>query len=125
MNEMPTIIVFPIATGIDGTAIANTTMGTTENGTRRFYPTAAMLTLTGVAGFLAVATASIGISGPNYTDILAAVALTGMSSLNNLIRSALLSGVSVAPNTPIVLRISVGAAATTYTVRACLEGYYL
>lgn len=111
--------------GIDGKTVAATAIGTTENGTRRFYPTAAVFELTAVAVLIGVCTLSVGTNGASYNDLVAATAMTGLTAANGILRVSIALAGSVAPNTAVYVNITVGATATTYTLRAILEGYYL
>jgi hypothetical protein len=111
--------------GIDGKAVAATLIGTTENGTRRFYPTAVLYELTAVAVLIGVCTASVGTNGAAYNDVMAAGALTGLSAVNGMLRVSVALATSIAPNTGVYVNITAGATATTYTLRAAIEGYYI
>ena len=115
---------------VDGLAVANTKIGTTENKGRRFYPTAGFFALSSVTGTLTVAaTASIGVTAAAYADVVAASPVTGLAAANNLFRIALLTtGPSIAPNVDVYCRVSVaavGVGLTVYDLIVGLEGLYL
>lgn len=114
-----------IIANVNGKNVANIVVGRVPSGAARFYPTAVMVELTAVAGFVAVPTLSLGITSPNFTDLIPATALTGVNTANQFAR-VLVTGVhlSIPGDTDVVCRISVGANATTYTLRIAVEGYY-
>jgi hypothetical protein len=125
--NFPQLQVLGHKAGIDGKTTGATLITTTENGVRRFYATAVLFELTAVAVLIGVCTASVGTNGATYNNLLAATALTGVSVVNNMLRLPIgaVAVSSVAPNTDVYINITIGATATTYTIRAVVEGFYL
>lgn len=125
------VIAFPVLQNIDALQTGTTLMGTTENKSRRFYPTNAMFTLTAKTGtMLTVATLSIGTNAANYNNVVAATALSGVVGVNNMLRVAAGNFVidSIAPNAGIYCNVTIPAAGiglTVVTAMAALEGYYI
>lgn len=111
------------------TATGNTTIFTTENGTRRFVVLGVNVEITAANTVTIAGTLSVGQTSAAYADILAAAPLTGLTSANKMalnMGSALASGqISIAANTAIVARVSVASTATTHTARVDVAGYYV
>lgn len=114
------------ATGIDATAVAATTIFTTE-ASRTFVVTDVIFRITAATGFISAATASIGTNASTYNDILTATALTGVSAVNNFIKPPVGAAVlpAVPASTALKVNITVGAVATGLTLAVDVFGYYL
>lgn len=111
--------------GVNAKNTGATLVGTTENGTARFYPVMVVFEMTVASVIAIVPTVSIGTNSATYNNILAAAALTGMTTANSMICSSVVGAVnSVAPNTGINVNVSVGATATTATLDIHVLGYY-
>lgn len=112
---------------IDAKTTGSTKIGTTENGAARFIPKTIVIELTGASAIIGAATLSVGTNSSSYNNILAATALTGVSTLNNIVMLHLPTTVisSIAPNTDIFVNVSVGATATTANIRVDVDGYYM
>jgi hypothetical protein len=116
--------------GIDTKTVAATTIQTTENGTRRFHITSINITIDSQSGSITgVATISVGTVGPAYTDLQTAGALTGLTAQDKLLNVAITTGAvrsTIAPNTAVVINISVGAvgAGATQTLAVRVFGFY-
>jgi len=92
----------------------------------RFYPMTLLFELTSVSAFVTVATLSFGSNGGSFNNILAASALTGVSSVNNILTFNLdLSVVSsIATSTAVGINVTVAAVASTYTGKFIITGVY-
>lgn len=92
----------------------------------RFYPSSLIFELTTVAGLVTPPTLSLGIIG-SLTSILGATLLTGVSSVNNILRFNLGTTAisSIAGNTQVAINTTIGAVATSYTGRFILQGICL
>lgn len=108
------------------TAVGNTLIGTTENGTQRFYPLFAVISVRSASGVLTVGTVSIGSNASNYNNIMPATALTGLTAIDLMLKVQLAASAiqSVAPNTDIYLRVSVAATGTQKNCDVTVIGYY-
>jgi len=113
--------------GIDAKATGATTIGTTRDSGERFVPLYVVVELTAAAALTIVPTISVGTNGASYNNLLVATALTGISATNNVVILAIPPSVitSVPPGTPIKVNITIGATATTATVRVDVVGYYI
>ncbi len=112
--------------GIDGKTTGVTTIATTVAG-KRFYPLFVGAEVT-TADTIAVApTVSIGTNDASYNNLLTATALTGLTVVNALIGLVPITAakLSVAPSTAIKANVTVGATATTCTIRVFAVGFYL
>lgn len=111
---------------ITGTSSGSTVIGTTENGTERFYPIFALMELTNMSGLISVATISLGTNSSTYDNIIPATVLTNLNAVNKFLKLDITSATaSVAANTAIRINISGVAVATTYTLKVTIIGYYL
>lgn len=111
---------------IDAKTIASTAIDTTETA-RRFYPLFATFEVVSASAVISVATLSIGTNATTYNNILAATAMTGLTSANAMMQSGTLlvvAGASIAPNTEIRVNVSVGYIATTANLKVLLHGFY-
>lgn len=121
----------PISQSVNGLATGATLVGTSENSSRRFYPTAVLFAITAVTGtIVGVATVSLGTNSSSYNNIVTASALTGMTAVNTMLRFAVGAAVanSIAPNSGIYCNVSVaatGVALSVVSILTVLEGYYL
>lgn len=93
--------------------------------TAQFTPLDVVFELTGSSAVISVASCSIGTNAASYNDILPISILTGLTSLNNILRfplNALIS--SIAQSTGIFVNVTTGAVATTYQIKCSITGYY-
>jgi hypothetical protein len=112
-------------TGIDGTQLASTQIGTTENGTQSFYPLFACLALNGASAVTVVPSLSIGTNSATYNNILGTTVLTGMTSAGQMLHTNIVGAIGKVPaNTPIYVKMVTAATATTATVDVHLFGFY-
>jgi len=126
MAGAPDLRVLGAIGGIDGKTVANTTLFTTENGTERCYPVLAIVEATAGSVITVGPTVSIGTNSATFNNILAATSMT-LVLLTNTMQVSLATGVlpsSVAANTAVTVRVSVGAVGTSQTLRVTLLGYY-
>lgn len=114
-----------IVKAINCLAIANTTICTTDNGTERLHITRVLFVPTSVTGTPGVTpVVSVGITAAAFVDIVAAAALTAITT-NRVQSAALAASDSIAANTAIVLRVSTaGTVYATFTLKVILEGIY-
>lgn len=114
-----------IVTGINGTAVADTTIATTAAGLGRFYPFGVRFVLTSVNTLTVSPTVSVGTNSPNFNNIIPATTLTTLVTANDYLPILLVAvAPSVAASTAIKCRVSVGATAVTYTFAVHLVGDY-
>jgi hypothetical protein len=123
----PTVLI--TASGIDSKTAASTAIYVTMNGTPRFYPLWIMFEISDQSGAITgIVSASVGTNSPNFNDILAITALTGLSTINTKILTPLTttSLISIAPNTSIsvkVTTVAIGIGATqSFKIMLC--GFY-
>lgn len=112
--------------GIALTATGAITLFTTEsNSGRRFHPMWIIVEVTDADAITVAATCSFGTNDPDYNNVLAAAALTGLTALNRESKQALSAATdSVAPSTDVKVNVTVAAVATTCTARIDAVGYY-
>lgn len=115
--------------GINAAATGSTQIGTTDNGTERFYPTMVVFHIATIGGTVTIPiTASIGTNASSYTNILAATLQTALTSQNVMGVNGMVLGTpaSIPPNTAIYVNITIalGGIAPTGTVDVDLIGYY-
>lgn len=93
--------------------------------TSRFSPISVALEVVSTTGFILGSTCSVGTNASSYNDIMVATAMIGMSSNNNLLNMPISTVISsIAAGTGVYLNVSVGANATTYVIKATINGYY-
>ena len=111
--------------GVNVKNTGSTLIGTTENGSSRFYPLFAIIEIATASIITVVGAASIGTNSSSYNNILAITTLTGLTAVNNILNLNLAGVVStsVAPNTDIYLKVTTGFIATTATADVHLLGY--
>lgn len=112
-------------TNINAKTVAATSLGTTENAGRRFYPIYLTFVVRTSSNFTVEPTFSVGTNSTSYDDIKTSTNLEPMPDANFFVRydpDVVVS--SVAPNTAIYLNITTGATATTYQIDVSLYGYY-
>mgnify|MGYP001562302960 CR=1 FL=1 len=124
MSYLPIVTRFS-KTNISAPSTGATLIGTTENGTQKFYTLHILVSVRTANTILAVATCSIGTNGATYNNILPATALTGLTAANMYLRSEILTATgSVNANTEIYVNITVAATATAKQIDLHLLGYY-
>ena len=125
MSHIPSIVFFK-ATSVDAKTVAATQIGTTlANTVLRFHPMFAVIYLKTVDTMLAAATLSFGTNASTYNNIIAATAMTGLTTANDMFRSDITGVVaSIASGTAIFVNVTVGATATTELIDVFLYGYY-
>jgi hypothetical protein len=112
-------------TGIDGKSIANTTLYTVPTG-RQLIVERIIIIPTTTAAVVTPPTVSIGKTGAGYIDVVAAGALTGLTATLTSATLAPIVGASVIDSgESLVLRVSSGASATSYTFKAVVIGTLL
>jgi len=112
-------------TGIDGKSIANTTLYTVPTG-RQLIVERVIIIPTTTAAVVTPPTMSIGKTGAAYIDVVAAGALTGLTATLTSATLAPIVGASVIDSgESLVLRVSSGASATSYTFKAVVIGTLL
>lgn len=112
-------------TGIDAKTAASTKIGTTENGTQRFYPIYLVVTCTAATSISVVPTLSIGTNSSSYNNIVTATSMAGITSANTFLTTFVIAALgSVAASTDIYTNISLGATATAMTIKIDLFGLY-
>lgn len=107
---------------IDGKAIGNTTLYTVPTG-YKLMVSRVMITPTTVSGFTVPAIVSVGKTGASYVDVAVGATLTSLSAtglVTNLLPIAAASVLSAGE--ALVMRVSTGATATTYTLSATVIG---
>lgn len=110
---------------IDAKTSGAVKIGTTENGTERFHPLFAICMVSSASGISLVPSLSVGTNGSSYNDIVTATAMTGLTAVNMMLRSDIVTATAtVGPNTDIYVNITVGATATAMKVIIHLFGYY-
>lgn len=122
-KSSPTLSVLTVS-GIDGTALGATSIGTTAPVTR-FVPLFVNLETTSTTGFVTVASISVGTNSTSFDNLLAITPMTGVIANNITIQlpvTALSS--SVAASTGISVKVTTAAVATTYVLRASIIGFY-
>lgn len=113
---------------IDAGTTGNTTLFTVPTG-KTFVPTKLYLVSTAyntvVVGAFA---ASVGVAGAAYTDLIAALAITGVSALNGYQYNAILAPTrttALAATEVVTLKIATGITSGTLTLKAVLFGFYI
>ncbi len=111
-------------TGIDGKTTGSTEIDTTS-ASLRFVPMFIQIEPTTATAVVVPSSISIGTNSPNYNDILAITALTGLTSSNIMLQltPAALSS-SLAASTGVFVKVTTGATATTFTLRVSILGFY-
>jgi len=115
-----------VADDLDATAVAETVVKLTGDGSGKFVPKSLLVMCKTVDTFTSVATLSVGTT-TGGTEILAATALTGLDTadevyLVDLILEAGAIVAAIADNADIFINITVGAVATAQTFKVVLEG---
>ena|SRR6185436_4732959 len=120
----PNQLVVITISNIDGTALATSTLGTTEP-SGRFTPLYASIQLQSTTGFAVAASLSIG-KNAGVDDILPITALTGINSANLMINIPLVAVISsLSASSTISVKITTGATASTYVLKVSLIGFYI
>lgn len=102
-----------------GTSLIATT-GDSDN----FIPLYVSVQLSAVTSLLVVASISVGTNG-SVNNILPITLLAGLSSTNLIMNIPLVSVISnIAPATPISVKVTTPATASSYVLKVSLIGYY-
>lgn len=110
---------------INGAALASTLIGATRAGSGRFHPVFATFEVSAANAIISVTSLSIGTNATTYDDILAITALTGLSSLNKMLKTSILTALSsIAASTDIYVKVTTVAVATECKIDISLWGYY-
>lgn len=125
-GDMPYGIQYTVS-GIDLKAAAATLIFTTANIGKRFRPRKVTVECTAANTFAVACTLSVGQNSATYNDVLAASAITGVLAVNTMLafNTDLVAIVTVAPNTGVYVKVTVGATATTATGRVTVFGEYI
>ncbi len=112
-------------TGVDGVTPGATLIGTTLNNGKRFYPIYALINVATADTPIAVGSLSIGTNSTSYNNILAITALTGLATVNTMLKLDFIGAMSsTAPNTGIYLKVTTGFTATSLTFDLVIFGFY-
>jgi len=111
---------------IDFTAIGNTTIFT--NGSSRFVPFSITFVSDNVVNFSGDGDFNLGFTGPNFTDYLASdpFELNGIHQFSSFLIDGIGGGADFAllpASTALVLRVTTGITADTFTGRAIVMGF--
>lgn len=116
--------------GIDAKVLAATKIATTD-ATKKFIITDIIVRCTAATAITVAATLSIGTNSATYNNIMAATALTGVTTANTGLFSGahgsftlLEAGFIVAANTDIEVKVTVAATGTSQTIAVDVVGYY-
>jgi hypothetical protein len=112
------------AQGINAETVQNVILTQVPNGEESFLPSRLVVAVEELTAYVSNATVSVGITGPNYDDIIPATALT-VNAEGEYEFIDVTPGVVVPAGSIIYLRISTGASAGTYLINASLEGTYV
>lgn len=107
------------ALNIDGTSVANTSMGVPD--AAGIYGLWALFRLSSTTGLTVAPTVSIGNVAASYSNIMPATPLTALTA-SAFALPVFISGVVVLAGAEIFCRVSVAATAVTYTFDALLYG---
>lgn len=110
-------------TGINGKTVAATKIGTTFAGGTKFYPSLIIIEIEAVTALTVLPTISIGTNGAAYNNICAAAILTGVAAVGDTTRLVFANPIAALNGADIYLNISVGATATTLTLKAFVFGF--
>jgi hypothetical protein len=110
--------------GINGKTVAATQIGTTFAGGTRFYPTLAIVEIEAVTALTVLPTVSIGTNSATYNNICAAAPLTGIAAVGDTTRLAFTNPIAALNGVDVYLNVSVGATATTLTLKVILFGFH-
>lgn len=113
---------------LSGTALTSIYLTTLNGGEAqsRFVPMYAQVITDTVSGLVSVATISLGTNATDYNNVVAASAMTGLTSANLFMPITIASGASsIAHGTDLYVKVTVAAVGTTYKFRVILWGYYL
>src|SRR5947207_1682978 len=103
--------------GIDAKTLGATAIGTTENGTRRFYPLYLIVNCSAANTVAVVAALSIGTNSTAFDNLLAITALTGLTTANMSIQVPIvLATGTIAANTSVSVKLTTVATATSQTI---------
>lgn len=102
-----------------------TKIGTTENGTQKFFPQWATITVATANALISLGSVSIGTNSPNYNNLLGTTLLTGLDAVNATTRKEITGVIgAVEPNTDIYVNVSGLALGASYQVEVTLWGFY-
>lgn len=105
-------------------ASSSTSLIATTDASQTFIPLYVSIQLTAVAGLLIVASFSLGTNAA-VNNILAITLLAGLTSTNLILNIPIVSVISnIAPSTPISVKVTTPATASTYVLKVSLIGFY-
>ena len=111
-------------TGVDGKVVAATKIMSTS-GQGRFTPLSITFELANVAGYVSAITASVGTNAILYNDVMLAVAIPTITTVNSLQTNSLsTNAISIPPSTDVYLNITVAAVAGTFNLKVSITGFY-
>lgn len=112
-------------TGIDGTALGQTTLYTASG--NDYVITKALVRLTALAGFVDEGEASIGTGPPTYAELYPQTKMEGLESTNRVFiySSVLGSNVIVTDGQSVIFDVDVPYNAATATLSVDLFGYFI
>jgi hypothetical protein len=118
-------IVADVKKDFDGTTIGNVLMFTTEQNKGRLFPMEIWFSLHEVSGLVSAPALSIGTVAINYNDIVPVTRVTNLNTTEEVFKINLGDNAkSIPKDTPVYLRISEEASATTYLGRVHFIGHY-
>jgi hypothetical protein len=110
---------------IDGTAVANTSLYTIPTG-KQFIISQVLIMPTTVTSLVTPSTVSVGKTASTFVDVIAATALTGLTTVNtSAILTPILGSTVFQAGDVVTLRVSVAAVGTAYSFRTILIGVLL
>lgn len=112
-------------TNVNGKTTGAVTIDTVD-GSNRFYPTSVLFEVMAATLITVPPTVSVGSNSPSFNDIVAATSLTGLTALNKTVVMNLTAAAftSVAAGGTLGINVTVGATATTCTLKVMVVGFY-
>lgn len=112
------------ANNINGEVAQSVILTQVPGGDESFLPERLIVSASDITGFVTEAAISVGIVGPNYTDILASTVITIDETVDYQIID-ITTTTAIPAGSTIYLRVITPAVATTYIFNASLEGTYV
>lgn len=108
---------------VNGKTTGATVVFTTLDSTKLFFPYRIRIYLTNPSGVVTPPTISVGTNASSYNNMLAATALTGLTTSGTYLDFPIISPVTaLAAGVDVNVNVTVGANATTYGFRVAVYG---
>lgn len=124
-TQIEQVVMKETLVSVDGTQTGVTLIFEAAADLGNFYPTQIVISPVAIDTVISVATLSVGSDDPSYKDVLSAVALTNLTTVDKFtVFDVDTIATAVPPSGRVCVNILTGAVATSYVLKIVVLGFY-